>query len=138
MGVEYVDRPTDEHKAYTNSITVDLTGSLDAEHLVRASVRGTVEEGNLLVARINDFDKLYFEPAGHWVVFTYDDRPGVLGRIAAALAGAGVNIDDVRNPHDSKGKTSLAILKVNRAVEEALVQQIAADIQARVAFHIEL
>ncbi len=138
MGVDYTDRPTDEHKAYTNSITVDLIGSLDAERLVRASVRGTVEEGNLLVARINDFDKLYVEPSGNWVVFTYDDRPGVLGRIAAALAGAGVNIDDVRNPHDSKGKTSLAILKVNRAVDDALVQQIAAGIEARVAFHVEL
>ena len=44
---------------------------------MRASVRGTVEEGNMLVARINDFDKLYFEPVGNWVVFTYEDRPGV-------------------------------------------------------------
>ena len=138
MGVDYVDRATDEHKAYTNSITVDLTGNLDAEHLVRASVRGTVEEGNLLVARINDFDKLYFEPTGNWAVFTYDDRPGVLGRIGAALAAAGVNIDDVRNPHDSKGRTSLAILKVNQPVDDALVQKIATDIQARVAFHVEL
>ena len=49
-----------------------------------------------------------------------------------------MNIDDVRNPHDSKGKTSLAILKVNRAVDEALVKQIGADIQAHVAFHVEL
>ena len=36
------------------------------------------------------------------------------------------------------GKTSLAILQVNRPVDDALVAQIAADIQARVAFHIEL
>ena len=90
MGIDYTNREVDEHKAYTNSITVDLIGSLDAEHLVRASVRGTVEEGNQLVARINDFDKLYFEPAGNWVVFTYADRPGVLGQIGAALAEAGV------------------------------------------------
>lgn len=138
MGVDYVDRETDERKAYTNSITVDLTGNLDAEHLVCASVRGTVEEGNLLVARINDFDKLYFEPTGNWVVFTYEDRPGVLGRIGAALAESGVNIDDVRNPHDSKGKSSLAILKVNPAADDAVVAKIAADIDARIAFHIEL
>ncbi len=138
MGVDYVDRETDEHKAYTNSITIDLIGTVDAEHLVRASVRGTVEEGNLLVARINDFDKLYFEPAGNWVVFSYDDRPGVLGRIAAALAAAGINIDDVRNPHDSRGVSSLVILKVNLPVEEPLVRRIAADICAKIAFHIEL
>jgi len=138
MGVDYVNREVDDKKAYTNSITVDLTGHVDAEHLVRASVRGTIEEGNQLVARINDFDKLYFEPTGNWVVFTYADRPGVLGRIGAALAEAGVNIDDVRNPHDSKGQSSLAILKVNPPVSDDMVKQIAADIDARVAFHIEL
>ena len=138
MGVDYENRETDDQKAYTNSITIDLIGHVDAEHLVRASVRGTVEEGNLLVARINDFDKLYVEPSGHWAVFSYDDRPGVLGRIAAALADAGINIDDVRNPHDSKGKTSLAILQVNQPVPEDVVRRIAADIQARVAFHVGL
>jgi len=138
MGVDYLNREIDERKAYTNSITVDLTGHVDAEHLVRASVRGTIEEGTQLVARINDFDKLYFEPSGNWVVFTYEDRPGVLGRIGAALADAGVNIDDVRNPHDSKGNASLAILKVDPPADDAVVQKIAADIQARVAFHIEL
>jgi len=138
MGVDYVDRVTDDHKAYTNSITIDLTGNIDAERLARASVRGTVEEGNLLVSRINDFDKLYVEPAGNWVVFIYEDRPGVLGQIGAALAAAGVNIDDVRNPHDSKGVNSLAIIKVNQPVSDEIVAQIAADIQARTAFHIEL
>ncbi len=138
MGVDYVNREVDSHKAYTNSITVDLTGHVDAEHLVRASVRGTIEEGNQLVARINDFDKLYFEPSGNWVVFTYEDRPGVLGRIGASLADAGVNIDDVRNPHDSKGSMSLAILKLNTPADDAVVDKIAADIDARIAFHIEL
>ncbi|MDR0992948.1 MAG: hypothetical protein LBN38_00030 [Verrucomicrobiota bacterium] len=138
MGVEYVNRSIDDSKAYTNSITIDLTGNVDAEHLMRASVRGTVEEGNLLVARINDFDKLYFEPEGNWVVFIYKDRPGVLGRIAAGLASAGVNIDDVRNPHDSKGHKSLAILKVNRPVNDELVKAISSEIEARIAFHIEL
>ncbi|NLB65842.1 MAG: hypothetical protein GX803_05175 [Lentisphaerae bacterium] len=138
MGVDYINRVTDDHKAYTNSITVDLIGTLDAERLVRASVRGTVEEGNLLVARINDYDKLYMEPKGHWVVFTYDDRPGVLGQIAAALAGEHININDVRNPHDSKGLTSIAILKINQPARQELIRQIADAINARAAFHIEL
>ena len=138
MGVDYLDRPTDDRKAYTNSITLDLIGNVDAERLVRASVRGTVEEGNLLVARINDFDKLYFEPVGNWVVFTYEDRPGVLGHIGASLAAAGININDVRNPHDSKGKCSLAILKISPAANDPIVAKIAAEIQANIAFHIEL
>ena len=91
-----------------------------------------------MVARINDFDKLYFEPAGHTVLFSYPDRPGVLGRIGAALAAAGVNIDDVRNPHDSGGKKSIAILKVNQAAPENLLRQIAEQIGAERAVGVEL
>lgn len=137
MGVDYAERETEAGAAFENSIAVELTGHVDAEHLVKASVRGTVEEGNLLVARMDDFDKLYLEPQGNWAVFTYEDRPGVLGQIAAGLAEAGVNIDDVRNPHDSRGHKSLAVLRVNRALEDGLVEAIGKKIAAEKAFHVE-
>lgn len=136
-GIEYDDRETDERKGYKSSITVDLTGSLGAETLRHASVRGTVAEGTVMVSRINDFDKLYFEPKGPTVVFSYKDRPGVLGQIGQALAAAGINIDDVRNPHDSRGEESIAILKVNQPVPDAVVRKIADTIQARMAFYME-
>lgn len=138
MGIEYNNRETDEGKGYGNSITVDLTCSVDANNLKHASVRGTVAEGIVMVSRINDFNKLYFEPSGHTLFFTYKDRPGVLGQIGAALAKAGVNIDDVRNPHDSKGERSVAILKVNNAVPDDVVQAVAKEIKADMAFHVGL
>lgn len=138
MGIEYENRETDDRKGYKNSITVDLTGSVDPDNLKHASVRGTVAEGCLMIARINDFDKLYFDPKGSTVYFIYRDRPGVLGQIAAALATAGINIDDVRNPHDSKGQRSIAIMKVNREVPEELVRDIAGRIQAEMAFSMHL
>ena len=54
----------------------------------------------MMISRINDFDKLYFEPTGTAVLFIYKDRPGVIGKIGQALASNNVNIDDMRNPHD--------------------------------------
>jgi hypothetical protein len=36
--------------------------------------------------------------------------------LIGALAEAGINIEDVRNPHDPKTGHSLAIMKVNRKV----------------------
>lgn len=134
MGVDYEDRETDERKGYENSITLDLTATVGGDMLRRASVRGTVTEGVVMISRINDFHSLYFEPVGHSAVFVYQDRPGVLGRIAAALAGAGINIDDVRNPHDSKCEKSIAILKVNQAVPQDVMARIAADIEADTFF----
>lgn len=138
MGVDYNDRETDERKGYENSITVDLTGSIGGDTLRHASIRGTVTEGTLMIARITDFQKLYFEPKGHVVVFIYEDRPGVLGQIGASLAKANINIDDVRNPHDSKGQNSIAILKVNKAVPDNVIGAIAKEIKATTAFCAEL
>ena len=135
MGVEYVTRETDESKGYGSSITVDLTGTVDAGTSRHASVRGTVAEGLVMISRINDFHKLYFEPKGHTLAFVFKDRPGVLGQIGAALAKAGVNIDDVRNPHDSKGESSIAILKVNQPVAEDVVRSVAKQIDATTAFY---
>lgn len=138
MGVDYTNRETDDRKGFENSITLDLTGSMSPDKLKRGSVRGTVAEGNLMISRINDFDKLYFEPHGHNVVFTYEDRPGVLAQISARLAESGINIDDVRNPHDSKGKKSLALLKVNQAVAPGIIASIAEDIGADNAFYADI
>ncbi|MEI6890779.1 MAG: NAD(P)-dependent oxidoreductase [Pontiella sp.] len=130
MGVEYFNRETDTSKGYGNSITVDVTTSVDAAHFKRVSVRGTVAEGNMMISRINDFEKLYFEPTGTALIFIYKDRPGVIGLIGNALADAGVNIDDMRNPHDLSGENSLAILRTGETVDCAVVDKIAEKIEA--------
>jgi len=130
MGVEYFNRETDMAKGYENSMTVDVTTSVDAAHFQRISVRGTVTEGNMMISRINDFDKLYFEPVGAAALFIYKDRPGVIGVIGNALAEAGINIDDMRNPHDPSGETSLALMKINKEIDCELIDSITEKIDA--------
>jgi D-3-phosphoglycerate dehydrogenase len=130
MGVEYFNRETDSSKGYGNSITVDVTTSVDAAHFQRISVRGTVAEGNMMISRINGFDKLYFEPTGTAALFIYKDRPGVIGQIGNALAESGINIDDMRNPHDASGENSLALMKISERIDCELVEAIAKKIEA--------
>jgi D-3-phosphoglycerate dehydrogenase len=130
MGIAYATRETDESKGYGNTITVDLVARVDSENLKRISVRGTIAEGHLMISRIGGFDKLYFEPKGHLALFTYADRPGVLSQIAGAMAEAGINIDDVRNPHDESGERSIAILKVSQPVADDVLKAVAKKIDA--------
>lgn len=130
MGIDYAGRETDESKGYGNAITVDLMASVDGDNLRRISVRGTVAEGHLMISRIGHFDGLYFEPKGHLALFTYCDRPGVLSQIAGAMAEAGLNIDDVRNPHDKTGERSIAILKVSEKVSAETMKAVAEKIDA--------
>ncbi len=138
MGIEYVNREGDRSKGFDNSITIDMTGSLDRSTLRMASVRGTVAESTMMISRINEFDRLYFEPRGRTVMFLYDDRPGVLGAIGKHLADAEINIEDVRNPHDVKTNRSLAIMKVNKPAPDAVMATITSDIRALAAFNIVL
>jgi D-3-phosphoglycerate dehydrogenase len=137
-GIAYTCRETDPRKGYGNSITVDLMAAVEEGQMRSVSLRGTVAESTLMVSRINEFNKLYFEPAGHTAFFLYEDRPGVIGAIGRLLAGADVNIEDMRNPHDAHTNRSLAILKVNRAIPEDVTRSIEREIRALAAFHISL
>lgn len=138
MGIEYINRQTDRNKGYGSSISIDLLGEAGDINLKRSSVRGTVTEGNLMVSRVNAFDKLYFEPVGNTLCVYYDDRPGVVGLIGRKLAEAGMNIEDMRHSHDLKSNRSLAIMKVDKMVNDELVKVISDEVQAVTAFGINL
>jgi len=138
MGIEYANRPIDSEKGFPNSLTVDLVTEVAEGQLKRTSVRGTVAEGMLMVARINEFDRLYFPPSGNLVVCLYPDRPGITAVIARRLADAQVNIEDMRNPHDLNTNRSLAIVRVNKPVPADVVSALAKDISAHSALFIQL
>ncbi len=133
MGIELVNREASNEKGYGNSITVDLTVEQPGKELKSFSVRGTVTEGLQMVSRIDEFDRLYFEPCGATLFCLYDDRPGVIASISRKLADAGINIEDMRNPHNTKTRRSLAIIKLNQPISDDLVKVIKADIMAHAA-----
>ncbi len=132
MGIELVNRETID-KGYGNALTVDMTVEREDKQLRRYSIRGTVTESHLMVSRIDEFDRLYFEPNGMTLFCVYDDRPGVIATISRKLADAGINIEDMRNPHDPKTNRSLAIVKVNTCVGEKLMADIRKEINAHAA-----
>lgn len=128
-GIQYIDRETNTDKGYGNSITIDISVEQPDKRLKSYSARGTVTEGVQTVARIDEFDRLYFEPKGITLFCLYDDRPGVIATIARRLADAGINIEDMRNPHNAKSKRSLAIFRLDKPVSGSLAEDIKAAIQ---------
>lgn len=137
-GISLEVRTGDDSKKYGNSMTIDLLAGADT--LQPVSVRGTIAEGNLMISRINDFDRLYFAPQGHSLLVVYRDRPGVLAKITAACADANINIEDIRSPHDLKTSTlSLAVLKTNKPVPAVTVDRIRRETESEnvVAFSID-
>jgi D-3-phosphoglycerate dehydrogenase len=133
MGIELINREVNDEKGYGNAVTIDLTVEMPDKVSKSFSVRGTVTEGVQTVSRIDEFDRLYFEPTGATLFCLYDDRPGVIASISRKLADAGINIEDMRNPHNAKTHRSLAIIKLNQPVSDDLVKVIRADISAHSA-----
>ena len=125
-GVSFKVREADASKKYESSMTVDVSAGS-----AKASVRGTVGEGVQMVARIDEFNHLYWAPTPNAVFFEYEDRPGVIGAIGEALHQADVNIEDMRNPHNPATGRSLALLSVNKPVPAAVVSGIASRIAAQ-------
>lgn len=135
-GISSGIRPTDESKNYGKSMTVDLIEGNESLRCV--SVRGTIAEGNPVISRVNDFEKLYFQLQGHNLIVVYRDRPGVLARITGACADADINIEDIRAPHDRDAKRSMAFLKTNQPVPDSIIERIRAQIEPEVAFTLSI
>lgn len=137
-GVQYVNREVDASKNYDNSMTIDLFAVNEKQEVLHKSVRGTVGENVKMIARIDEFDRLYWVPTGHALFIEYKDRPGVIGIIGNNLAESGINIEDMRNPHNPSTGNSLAILSVNKAVDDALLKKITAEVRATMAHSVTL
>jgi len=135
-GIEVEIRTTDDAKAYGSSMTVDL--ACGGEDIRRVSVRGTLAENNLVVSRINDFDKLYLEAKGNSLVVVYKDRPGVLVQLTGACADLGINIEEIRSLRDSSEANSIAILRTNLPLPTEAVAKIAQAVQPQVIFTLSL
>ena len=119
-------------------MTIDLFGVNQKNKIIKSSVRGTVGEHHKMIARINEFDRLYWVPTTEAVFFEYKDRPGVIGKIGKMLADSGINIEDMRNPHNEETGRSLAILSLNKQVGNALLRSIADAIEADTAHSVTL
>jgi D-3-phosphoglycerate dehydrogenase len=135
-GIEFQVRTPDNAKKYGESITLDLFCGFT--HLERVSLRGTLTEGAIMISRVADFDKLYFDPQGDNLFFTYEDRPAVLGKITSILGQAGINIHDIRAPHNKNKDRSLSVIKVDKAVDKAVVDRISTEIKAENGFYVKL
>ena len=71
-------------------------------------------------------------------MFIYNDRPGVLADITQILASEGINIEDLRSPHNTEKQRSIAIVKTNSSVSKDVIEKINAKIDGEVAFQVKL
>lgn len=101
-GVEVATTSTSATEEYVNLVTVRGGGH---------AIAGTLA-GPKAAPRVTMLDDLAVDlpPARNLLVVRNDDRPGMIAAVAAALADAGVNIDDMHLGHSPEGAAAMQVL----------------------------
>ena len=131
-GVTIVNREIDDLKKYGESMTIDLFEG--DKTIKKVSIRGTITEGNLMISRLNYFDKLYLDPTGNILFVEYKDKPCVIGEVTSILGKHGININGIRSPQDQEKKYSLLAIKTETPVSNDIIEEIKQAVVAKKVF----
>ena len=135
-GVTISNRNVDDLKKYGESMTIDLFEG--HQTIDKVSIRGTITEGNLMISRINYFDKLYLDPSGNILFVEYKDKPGVIGKVTSILGDHGININGIRSPQDEDKINSLLTVKTEVPVSKEIIEEINKAVVAKNVFFLTL
>ncbi|MGW5879277.1 phosphoglycerate dehydrogenase [Nocardiopsis terrae] len=147
--VTFVNAPllAKERGVEVNLVTSD--DSSDWRNLI--SVRGVLADGTRVsvsgtltgprqsekLVEINNYT-MEIGLAEHMVFLSYEDRPGIVGKVGALLGDAEVNIAGMQVIRDQEGGKALIALTVDSAVPDEILGSISAEIDAEIARQIDL
>ncbi len=147
--VSYVNAPVlAEQRGLTSSLTVSeesvdyrntttLRGILSDGSTVE--VAGTLS-GTKLAEKIIGLNGYEIEVplAEHLIVMFYEDRPGIVAVYGREFGDAGINIAGMQIARQRAGGQALSVLTVDSPVPDALLEKIAAEIQATSVHEIDI
>jgi D-3-phosphoglycerate dehydrogenase / 2-oxoglutarate reductase len=104
---------------FTNLITIEVRTEVEGHR-----VSGTVFTDKL--PRIVNVDGYALEviPRGHMILFTNNDKPGVIGKIGTILGQCNVNIAGMQLGREREGGKALALVMVDHPVDSQVLDQV--------------
>jgi D-3-phosphoglycerate dehydrogenase len=117
---------TDEEAAsgYTNLITVTTQAGAAKKILA-----GTVFDGVPRIVRLKDLH-IEFIPEGHILVLSYEDRPGVVGKIGSILGRHNVNIASMHVGRRTKRGRAIVVLLLDENVPDEVMEEVEKAVDA--------
>ncbi|MDT8442283.1 MAG: phosphoglycerate dehydrogenase [Desulfuromonadales bacterium] len=107
-----------ESEFFSNLITLTLETPQG-----KRIVAGTLFEGKAKIVRMRDF-ATDFTPEEHMLVMTYEDRPGLIGKIGTILGEEGVNIGAMNLGRRGKGEEAMVVLSVDSPVQQQTLDRL--------------
>ncbi len=122
----HVSVETDEDAAtgYTNLVTVTTQAGAG-----RKIIAGTVFDGVPRIVRMKDLD-VEFIPEGHILVLSYEDRPGMVGKIGSILGRNNVNIASMHVGRRTRRGRAIVVLLLDEDVPPAVMEEVEKAVEA--------
>lgn len=131
-GVEVAVRRETETHGYHSLLTV-TTRTAEG----RKIIAGTVFDGQPRIVRLRDLH-IEFTPEGYILVLSYEDRPGMVGRIGTTLGRLGVNIASMHVGRRAKRGRAIVVLILDEELTAEQVREVAGAVEADFARFIRL
>ncbi len=118
--------------AYKSVLTV-ATETADG----RKVIAGTVFDGQPRIVKLRDLD-IEFVPEGHILVLSYEDRPGMVGRIGTILGSLNVNIASMHVGRRTRRGRAIVVLLLDEDLSPRQVAEVARAVESDFARLIRL
>jgi D-3-phosphoglycerate dehydrogenase len=117
---------------YTNLITVSTHAGAG-----RKIIAGTVFDGVPRIVKLRDLN-IEFIPEGHILVLSYEDRPGMVGKIGSILGRHNVNIASMHVGRRTKRGRAIVVLLLDEDVPPEVMEEVVKAVDADFARIINL
>jgi D-3-phosphoglycerate dehydrogenase len=121
----------------------ETTSTVSRDYVSLISLRAETDDGDVTVAgtllgkrnaervlQVFDFD-IEIPPARYMVFFTYEDRPGVIGKVGTVLGDRGINIATMEVGRKAAGGEALMGLTVDAPLGQEILDELSAAIGAQ-------
>jgi len=124
MGITIDEIKNAEPAAFANTVTIDIEGPG-----LRRTIVGTHFEGQPRIVRLRDY-QVDFAPEEHMLVTTYQDQPGMIGKIGQIMGEHDINIAAMNLGRQQKRGEAMVILSLDSPVPPHVVDEIGSVVEA--------
>ena len=125
MGIEIEEVRSSEMESFSSLVTLMIESGDE-----KRTIAGTLFEGIPKIVKMRDF-MTDFTPEEHMLVISYEDRPGMLGKIGTIFGEAGVNIGNMNLGRRKDVGEAMVVFSIDSPADEATVEKISKEVNAQ-------
>ncbi|MDX2480985.1 MAG: phosphoglycerate dehydrogenase [Desulfuromusa sp.] len=125
MGIDVESIRSTETDSFSSLITLTLKSAKGSR-----TIAGTLFEGTPKIVKMRNF-AIDFRPENHMLVISYQDRPGLIGKIGTILGEANVNIGNMSLGRQEKAGEAMVVFSVDSPVDENTLQKVGDAVNAK-------